>query len=226
MALTAAPQPSHRLIPSRFPPIGLFETVAEAADLEAVMDLAGWTNDRLVAERVARLPKSHWAFGRPNASIVMAAFLHAPVSGARFSGPDLGAWYAAARIETSIAEVGHHLRRECAARGIAEQQRQFRNYQARLAGNYDDIRGSSDRALYDPGNYAVSQAYGERIRAEGGDGLIYDSLRHVGGVAVCAYRPNNVLDVVQAEHLSITVRTDSARIEVRLLTTDRSSAEP
>ena len=51
-----APQPSYRLIPSRYPPVGLFDTVSTAADLEAVMELAGWTNDRLVKERVARLP--------------------------------------------------------------------------------------------------------------------------------------------------------------------------
>ncbi|RYE49665.1 MAG: RES domain-containing protein, partial [Hyphomicrobiales bacterium] len=29
-----APKPSFRLIPSQFPPIGLFDTVARAADLE------------------------------------------------------------------------------------------------------------------------------------------------------------------------------------------------
>src|SRR5690606_30167118 len=85
---TAAPQPSYRLIPSRFPPIGLFDTVAQPEDLAAVMELAGWTNDRLVAERLARLPAQDWVYGRANASIVMAAFLHAPPMGARFSGPE------------------------------------------------------------------------------------------------------------------------------------------
>jgi len=44
-----APHPAFRLIPSRFPPIGLFDTVATAADLRPVMELEGWTNDRLVA---------------------------------------------------------------------------------------------------------------------------------------------------------------------------------
>ena len=72
-----APDPTVRLVPSRFPPIGLLDTVATAADLAAVMDLEGWTNDRLVRDRVARLPTDEWVFGRPNASVVMAAFLHA-----------------------------------------------------------------------------------------------------------------------------------------------------
>ena len=43
--------------PSQYPPIGLFDTVATAADLEAVMELAGWTNDRLVPMRLHRLPQ-------------------------------------------------------------------------------------------------------------------------------------------------------------------------
>jgi hypothetical protein len=111
-----APRPAYRLIPSRFPPIGLFDTVATTADLEAVMDLMGGTNDRLVAERIARLPQSEWVYGTPNASIVMAAFLHVAPGGMRFNGPELGAWYASDQIRTAAAEFGHHLRREASAR--------------------------------------------------------------------------------------------------------------
>lgn len=214
-----APQPSHRLIPSQFPPIGLFDTVARAADLEAVMELAGWTNDRLVAQRIARLPRSEWVFGRANASIVMAAFLHAPPMGARFSGPDLGAWYGAGRIETAIAEVGHHLRREALARGLGTANRRFRAYRARIEGAYVDLRGRDDPAIYAPDDYRASQAFGEAQRAAGEDGIVYDSLRHRGGVAVCAYRPHNILDVVQAEHLDIVVTVEIPTIEVTRLAT-------
>jgi hypothetical protein len=101
--LASAPRPAHRLIPSQFPPIGPFDTVATAADLSAVMDLVGWTNDRLVADRINRLPQSEWVYGVPNASIVMAAFLHVTPGGLRFNGPELGAWYAAADIRTAAA---------------------------------------------------------------------------------------------------------------------------
>lgn len=211
-----APQPSHRLIPSRFPPIGLFDTVATVADLEAVMELAGWTNDRLVRERVARLPQSEWVFGRPNSSIVMAAFLHAAPSGGRFNGPDLGAWYASASTVTAIAEVGHHLRREALARGFETMQRTFRSYSARLEGNFRDIRGS-EPDLHAPDDYSAGQAFGEDLRARGEDGVIYDSVRHRGGVNACAYRPSKVLDVVQAEHFEVTVAVGEKRIEARRL---------
>ena len=103
-----APSPAYRFIPSQFPPIGLFDTVATAADLSAVMELVSWTNDRLVADRIDRLPQSEWVYGVPNSSIVMAAFLHVAPGGMRFNGPELGAWYAADDVRTAAAEVGHH----------------------------------------------------------------------------------------------------------------------
>lgn len=210
------PQPSYRLIPSRYPPVGLFDTVSTAADLEAVMELAGWTNDRLVQERVARLPRQEWAYGRPNSSIVMAAFLHAAPGGGRFNGPDLGAWYASAAIPTAIAEVGHHLRREALARGLDGMGRTYRSYAARLTGSYLDIRGG-EPALHAADDYAAGQAYGEKLRADGEDGLLYDSVRHRGGTNICAYRPSKVLDVVQADHFEITVSTAERRIEAQRL---------
>jgi hypothetical protein len=62
------------LIPSQFPPIGLFDTVATAAHLSTVMELIAWTNDRLVADPIDRLPQREWVYGVPKAGIVMAAF--------------------------------------------------------------------------------------------------------------------------------------------------------
>lgn len=215
----AAPRPCYRLIPSQFPPIGLFDTVSTPADLEAVMELAGWTNDRLVSERLRRLPEAEWAFGRPNSSIIMAAFLHAPPSGTRFAGPDLGAWYAAGAINTAVTEVAHHLRRELVARNIPAMTRTYRAYHCRLEGDYRDLRGQQGRrpALYDGTDYAASQAFGEAERAGGGDGLVYDSLRHSGGINVVAYRPSKVLDVTQGEHLDVSVTADAPVITVRRL---------
>jgi hypothetical protein len=68
------------------------------------MELVGWTNDRLVQYRIARVPDSEWVFGIPNASIVMAAFLQVAPSGMRFNGPDLGVWYASDDLATAAAE--------------------------------------------------------------------------------------------------------------------------
>jgi hypothetical protein len=188
------------------------------------MELAGWTNDRLVAERIARLPEGEWVYGRPNASIVMAAFLHVAPAGSRFNGPDLGAWYAAADIVAAAAEVGHHLRREAADGGLEGLSRIYRSYTARLAGDYLDIAGlrTVRPELYAPDSYAASQAFGEHLRASGGDGILYESVRLAGHDNVVAFRPSKVEDVTQADHFEIAVRADSRTIEVRKLKASRS----
>ncbi|MBY3168692.1 RES family NAD+ phosphorylase [Rhizobium laguerreae] len=214
-----APRPSYRLIPSQFPPIGLFETVTRVADLQAVMELVGWTNDRLVADRIQRLPEDQWVYGVANASIVMAAFLHVAPGGMRFNGPDLGAWYAADDLRTAAAEVGHHLRREAVARGVATMARTYRSYSANLIGDYLDIRGEQTLRpdVYDGTSYAASQMLGEEVRSSGGAGILYDSVRLRGGVAIVAHRPRNIQGVVQADHFEITVSATDRRIDVRKL---------
>jgi RES domain len=216
-AFAPPPRPAHRLIPSQFPPIGLFDTVATAADLAAVMELVGWTNDRLVADRLARLPRTEWVYGVPNASIVMAAFLHAAPGGMRFNGPELGAWYAADDLRTAAAEVGHHLRREAFARARATMTRTYRAYATTLLGDYLDIRGqqAARPEIYASDRYDASQKFGEEVRASGGAGLLYDSLRRRTGTNVAAHRPGNITDIVQTDHFEITVEAAARRIDVR-----------
>lgn len=216
-ATASAPSPAHRIIPSQFPPIGLFDTVTSAADMAAVMDLVGWTNDRLVASRISRLPTAEWVYGKPNSSIVMAAFLHVAPGGMRFNGPDLGAWYAAASLTTAVAEVAHHLRREAVDRGLPGMTRRYREYVSRLPGNHVDLRGAQARMpdIYDPASYGAAQAFGEGIRASGGDGILFDSVRHSGGVNVVAFRPRKVVSLVQADHYEIEVRAGDSRIDAR-----------
>jgi hypothetical protein len=214
-----APAPAHRLIPSQFPPIGLFDTVATTADLAAVMELAGWTNDRLVAERIDRLPRDEWVYGRTNASIVMASFLHVAPGGMRFNSADLGAWYAAAVLTTAVAEVAHHLRRDAVARGVAAVQRRYRQYTCFLEGSYLDIRGqrAARPDVYDPANYMAGQRFGEAVRASGGAGILYDSVRHAGGISMVAYRPRMIEAVTQGDHYEISVRAAARRIDIRVL---------
>lgn len=183
------------------------------------MELVGWTNDRLVADRIQRLPRDEWVYGVANASIVMAAFLHVAPGGMRFNGPDLGAWYAADDLRTAAAEVGHHLRRETVARGVGTMARTYRSYSAALIGDYLDIRGEQTIRpdVYDGTSYAASQVLGEEVRSSGGAGILYDSVRLRSGVVIVAHRPRNIQGVVQADHFEITVSATERRIDVRKL---------
>jgi hypothetical protein len=206
MATAVLDGPTYRLIPSRYPPLSAFESVTSADDLEAVMELEGWTNDRLVAERAARLSKAEWVFGVPNASVIMTSFLHGGLTSLRFTSADLNGWYASFARRTAIAEVAHHLRREAVNMRVPSLTLQYRTYSAKLIGAYEDIRdmAATRPELYRADDYAASQTFGETIRAAGGDGIVYDSVRHVGGVNAVALRPKNVRDVVMGSHYEIT----------------------
>lgn len=214
-------EPTYRLIPSQFPPIGAFEDVSSPDDLQAVMELEGWTNERLVEARLNRLPRSQWVFGRPNASIVMAAFLHGAPNGNRFSSPELNAWYASLSQKTAIAEVAHHLRRQTVNEGQRSGKMTFRSYGAHLEGDgYFDIQGQQgDRPdLYNRRSFDQSQEFGELQRSAGHDGIVYDSLRHASGVNVVCFVPTKILDVVQQDHFEVQVHADHHRkpIVIRL----------
>jgi len=218
LATAEVPGTTFRLIPSQFPPIAAFDVVTSAGDLEAVMELEGWTNDRLVVERLDRLPRDQWVFGVANASIVMASFLHVSPDGMRFNTGALGAWYAALALSTAAAEVAHHLRREAVYRRRREIRRKYRTYAATLHGSYVDIRGpgAGHQDALSPGSYAASQSLGETIRASAHSGILYDSVRHAGGTCVVAYRPRNVRDVTLGAHYEITAPVEG-RIVVRTL---------
>lgn len=215
----APPASMLRLIPSKFPPIGLFDTVATRADIDAVLDLSGWSNDRLVPGRLARIADVDLPTDQPNISVILAAFLHCTPGGGRFNGPDLGAWYAAAELRTAAAEVGHHLRREAYAQALPQVVRDFRSYSCRLEGAFVDILGQQPfyPEIYDPSDYAASQAFGEKLRADNEDGIMFSSLRRARGVNAVAYRPRKILAVTQADHFRITVTSAPRKIDVERL---------
>ncbi|WP_230532036.1 RES family NAD+ phosphorylase [Microvirga roseola] len=173
-----------------------------------------------MASRIARLPQQEWVYGRSNANIVMAAFLHVGPAGTRFNSCELGAWYAAAEIETAAAEVAHHLRRQAVARSIPEISRVYRSYSARLDGIYLDIRGQQAERpdIYASDRYDASQRLGESVRDSDSAGIVYNSVRRRDGINIVAYRPTNILDIVQADHFTIRVLATERRIIVQKLT--------
>ncbi|MCB5200507.1 RES family NAD+ phosphorylase [Loktanella sp. TSTF-M6] len=202
-----APAGTTRLIPSRFPPIRAFDAVTTHDDLAAVMDLEGWTNDRLVKPRMDRLPQEEWVYGRPNASVVMAAFLHGSPGGLRFSGASLGAWYGSTHLTSAMLKVANGLRKEIAVSALTQKSESYRQYKADLAGDYVDIFGAYPE-FHDPddASYPAPQAFGQRIRAEGVcAGIRYESVRHPGHENWVCFRPSLVRNVMQADHFKIEV---------------------
>ena len=102
-------RPSYRLIPSRYPTVGLYDAIADPADLDVVFAIEALANPRLRDEigELQLVPPEERVTG-PGATPVMAAFTHLNPEGSRFSDGSYGVYYAAHSLETSVAEVSHH----------------------------------------------------------------------------------------------------------------------
>jgi RES domain len=120
---------------------------------------------------------------------------------------------------TAAAEVGHHLRRETVARNVTTMTRTYRAYASTLLGDYLDIRGQQATRSddYASNRYDTSQTFGEEVRASGGAGVLYHSLRRRTGSNVVTHLPRNITDIVQTDHFEITVLATSRMIDVRKL---------
>jgi hypothetical protein len=186
---------SVRIVPTRFPPIDIFERIAPAADWEALIELESLTNPRLLDEvgAISLVPAADRVVG-PGASYVMAPFTHLAPEGGRFTTAEFGGYYTARELETAVAETRHHRERFLTATREAPIEIDMRVLEAELDAHLVDLRGLKQRhtALYDPDDYTASQAFARALHARGGDGVVYDSVRREGGQCAVAYRPRLV----------------------------------
>lgn len=197
-------RPCHRIIPSRFPPIDLFERIAPPGDWEALIALESLTNDRIRQEvgDISLVPVEERVSG-PGASVIMAAFTHLNPSGSRFADATFGAYYAAADVDTAIAETKFHREEFLRATKEAPISVEMRVYLADMAGDLHDIRGRMAEMpdIYQADDYGASQALARRLRADGSSGIAYDSVRREGGQCVALFRPGALANVRQGAHL-------------------------
>ena len=99
-----------RIIASRYPPIRLFERLTnDPAVWETLLALEQLTNPRVRDEigDISLVPPEELVSG-PGAIWVMAAFTHVNPKGSRFSDGSYGVYYAAAALETAVAETVFH----------------------------------------------------------------------------------------------------------------------
>lgn len=202
-----------RIVPSRFPPVDLFERVADPSDFEAVAAVESLTNERLrdASGEVPRVAAPDRAVG-PGASYVMAPFTHVSPVGGRFSDGESGAYYAARRRETAIRETVYHRERFLAATTQPPIDLEMRVIEADLDGRLHDLRElwRAMPELFSRDDYSVSQAYARRLRTAASNGVVYLSVRHEGGQCVAVFRPRLLKRARQAEHL--LYRWDGDRI--------------
>ena len=203
-----------RIVPSRFPPIGVFDRIADPADLDAVFAIEALTNPRLRDELGAlrMVPKERRISG-PGTTPVMAAFTHLNPDGSRFSDGSWGVFYAAHSIATAVEETVFHRQQFLAATAEPPCDVSMRCYRTGIQGKLHDLRGGWS-AEHDPDSYAASVALARRLRNEGSNGIVYDSARHPGGECVALFYPDLAAPCVQGAHY--LYRWDGKKIAVVL----------
>lgn len=197
-------RPAYRVIPSRFPAVGLFERVARPEDFDALYALEALTNDRLRDEvgDISLVPPEERLFG-PGSTCIMAAFTHLNPHGSRFSDGRYGVFYCARSRDTAIAETRYHSARFMAATREAPMRLQMRLYSVEAQGRVADLRkaAQTEPRIVDPDDYAYTQSIGRTLRAEGALGLVYPSVRHPGGQCLAAFRTALVKNCLHAAYL-------------------------
>jgi hypothetical protein len=197
-------QDSCRLIPSRYPTVGILDEIATPQDLRAIWDLESWTNDRISSEFgiLTRIPESEWVTGRPGSTVIMAAFCHPNPVGARFSGPDRGAWYAAKELDAGHAESIFHRVQYFREIGVTDARAQTRLYLADFDTRMHFLSGRNPghRAYLDPDSHESGQRLGCDLFKQGSNGIVYPSVRKPGATCIACFRPPLVLNVRQSKH--------------------------
>lgn len=195
-----------RIIRSVYPPIDLFEDIADPADWPLLISAEQKTNPRIM-ENLGNLDlvPPERRVGGQGASYLMAPFTHVSRDRpTRFSVGDFGVLYAARRFETALLETRHHharfLQRTSEAAGWVSQ---FREIFLAVRATLDDLRPVAVEAGAElaPDSYEASQRLGAALKQRGSDGIVYPSIRDAGGECVGLFFPNCASNATQGRHL-------------------------
>jgi RES domain len=209
---------AYRIILSRYPVVGIFDDIADAADIEDLFAVEARTNERVRDElgAIALVRPADRVVG-PGTTPVMAAFTHAAPS--RFADGSFGAYYAARERDTAIAETVYHAERFYRHTSEPSADIDMRAYIARIDGSFDDLRSVPPAdPRFDPASYAASQTYAKTLYdANRVDGIVYRSVRDPSRRdCVACFRPR----VVSAcrTHGYLTYRWDGLQKKIVAVT--------
>ncbi|MGC6398974.1 RES family NAD+ phosphorylase [Sphingomonas sp. FW199] len=206
-----------RIIRSAFPPIDLFEDIADPADWPLLISAEQKTNPRIMATigNLDLVPADR-RVGGSGASYLMAPFTHVSTDRAsRFTDGSYGVLYVGDRFETALFETIYHhsgfMARTKEALGWTSQ---FREIVMSVDADLHDLRAADAElaATLAPDSYAASQAVAANLRGSGSDGIVYPSIRHAGAQCVALFYPDCASNLLQGRHLDY--HWDGARVDL------------
>ncbi|WP_150642023.1 RES family NAD+ phosphorylase [Pseudomonas fluorescens] len=196
---------AYRLVNSKFPPIALFDDVADADEFEDLYQIQALTNPRLQNEtgRLELIPRGEIPFGIPGCSYATAPFTHVNPAGSRFSDGSFGVLYLAGSMETALAEVQHHQSLYWSKVPSLNYERfVFRGLSCSFvdATMKDAASIPMTDPVYAPDDYAQSHRLGRAIKDAGCPGLRYNSVRMHGSYCWALMTPRPVSSIIQTAH--------------------------
>ncbi|KFC64815.1 hypothetical protein FG93_05105 [Bosea sp. LC85] len=203
---------AYRIIRSIYPPIDLFEDIADPSDWEALASIESKTNPR-IWEQIGRLdlvPPVRRVAGH-GASYLMAPFVHISTDRpGRFTDGSWGVYSAGQSDEVAIREVAHHHGRAMAAsREESGWTSQFRTLINQVDLDLHDVRARVD--LHEPDDYSASQGFARQMRRAGSNGFLYRSVRCPGAECIAIFWPDLIPIPMQGDHYDF--HWDGARVD-------------
>lgn len=203
--LSFTSQRCYRLIPSQFPPIHLFEDVANLDEFEAIFTIQMLTNPRIQDEigLIDLVPKEQRLYAVPGCGYVMAAFTHINPDGSRFSNGDYGIYYAAESLATAIAETIFHKELFLSYTSEPPQELDMRSLIAEFSAELFDLTVLDAKIdpIYSLADYRLGQLIGSEVKEKQEDGLVYHSVR-AQGCNFALFKPNIIHKCQQSTHFS------------------------
>ncbi|WP_454845352.1 RES family NAD+ phosphorylase [Pseudomonas farris] len=204
-ALAGEQLQAYRLINSKFPPIALFDDVADADEFDVLYQIQALTNPRLQNEvgRLELIPRVEIPFGIPGCSYATAPFTHINPAGSRFSDGSFGVLYLAASMETALAEVQHHQNHYWSkVQNLNYERFVFRGLSCTFIDEAmkDAVSIPMNDPIYDPVDYTHSHRLGKAIKDAGWLGLRYNSVRMHGNYCWALMTPRPISSVTQTAH--------------------------
>lgn len=204
-----------RVVNSVFPPIALFDDVADADEFEALYSLQARTNPRLLNEvgHIEMIPRAEIPFGIPGCSYAVAPFTHVNPAGSRFSDGSYGVLYIADEITTALAEVAHHQHLYWRkVEGLRYDRIVLRGLRCTFSTTQiaDACAMPESEQIHAPDDYSVARTVGRAVRTAGHAGIRYCSVRRPGKSCWGLFTPSVVRRIVQTSHYEMV--WDGSRI--------------
>jgi hypothetical protein len=202
---TLEPVTGFRLVNSKFPPINLFDDVADESEFELLYELQAMTNPRIQTEvgNLSLIRHSEIPFGITGCSYATSPFTHVNPAGSRFSDGQFGVLYLADAMTTAIDEVAYHQGRYWAGvHGLDYDRLVFRGLRFKVGQIdwHDATALTRTDPIYDSQNYSVSRAFGQALYKAGSEGLQYHSVRKPGAVCWGLFTPKSIKSAIQSTH--------------------------